>query len=190
MLPRVLGDICAYYVGLHEVEILTNAFYTLVLPFTSNLEKQIHPFHADMKYASIEWIPSVLSVLTKRQVKNPVGHLYFFARWYGNQEVEKNLLQVEGMNLNKYRLISAVAVNEVQSEDIDLFIETFMNIDPSLLFIEGRAGIRAKVLADLIKKSVTWSSHLKKSNLQEIERILNKVENFSLEKYSESLFLH
>ena len=66
--------------------------YKLTLPFTSVLEKQIHTCHPDMKYATLDWIPSAFCMLRERKIANPVGHLYFFSRWYGHKQVEKILL--------------------------------------------------------------------------------------------------
>jgi hypothetical protein len=161
MLPQVLGDLCATYVGLHEVEILMSVSYKLTLPFTSVLEKQIHTCHPDMKYATLDWIPSALSMLRERKIANPVGHLYFFSRWYGHKQVENYLLQEQTTDLRSYRWFASLA----SKEEFQTVLERMLAIP------EMRSIIQANINA----VAANISARVKQCNLEELKNLLSQV---------------
>lgn len=126
ILPTVVGDICASYVGLHEISIL-NVLSSLQLT-SPDIQKHMYPFHPDMKYATTEWIPTVVADMEQQNVSHPVLKVYFFSRWYANEEIETHIRREAGkyLRFGRCRLLASILQPGAQM-DVQDIAQLFLN---------------------------------------------------------------
>jgi hypothetical protein len=132
LLPEVLCDFIAGFVGLHEIDTLKQA--SIFIPVSTRLQREIQEldgFHPHMRFADLDWMKRTLLRMFHQGTCSPQEKMFFHAVLHQNhlitQTIERELGQT---STRKFAHLARLSSGQLLPRELDMhtFLELYRHL--------------------------------------------------------------